>query len=473
MDPIVEKLQSLEPIARQLDPEEPLRRSLFTISEDYVHEFIGSLPSRKAFVKAECPQLKSLRVTDKGKSMDMLVSIVSNEVNHAGMNGASGGHMGYIPGGGLWLSSIGDMLAAVGNRYAGVSFSGKGAVIMENQLLQWMIELVGYPETAHGNIASGGSIATLIALTTARDHKKINAANVRQSVIYMTSQTHHCVKRALHILGLSEALCREVPVNHLFQLNVEVLNSLVIKDKATGLNPFLVIATAGTTNTGSIDPIDKIAAVCEQHDLWYHVDAAYGGFFMLVEECKGKFTGIERSDSVVLDPHKGLFLPFGIGVVLVKNRRALLEAHQADAVYMIDTMGADEINPSDCGPELTKHFRGLRMWLPLHYHGLNAFKACLREKLLLCQYFHREITRMGFETGPDPELSVTYFRFPAADKNEFNRRLVERLHEDGRVFFSSTVLDGDVWIRCAVLSFRTHLREVEIGLRMIGECLGR
>jgi len=471
MDADLEQLQHLESLSRQLDPGKSLRDHLTAMSFTHVSEFINSLPARKAYVKADCPELKKLEISDEGKSMDLLLKIVQNEVHHAGINAASGGHLGYIPGGGLWLSGMGDMLAAVGNRYAGLAFSGTGAVIMENQLLRWLCQLVGYPVTAHGNIASGGSMATLVALTTARDHHKINSANVRRSVLYFTSQAHHCIHKAIHILGLSEAVIREVQVNELYQMDVDALSQMIADDKLNGLYPFLVIATAGTTNTGAIDPLDQIADMAQSNGLWYHVDAAYGGFFMLLEEQKEKFKGIERSDSLVLDPHKGMFLPFGIGVVLVKDRNALLKAHHADAAYMVDTEGAEEINPADCGPELTKHFRGMRMWLPLHYHGVDAFRACLREKLLLCQYFHQEIKKLGFETGPSPSLSVTYYRYPAEDRNDFNKKLVEKLHEDGRVFFSSTVLDGEVWIRCAILSFRTHLEQVQLGIQMIKENL--
>lgn len=471
MDAVLEKIQNLESLSRQLDPGKSLRQHLAAMSFNHVNEFLNSLPSRKAYVKADCPGVKNLEVSDEGKSMDLLLKLIENEVHHAGMNGASGGHLGYIPGGGLWLSSMGDMMAAVGNRYAGVAFSGTGAVVMENQLLKWLCQLVGYPATAHGNIASGGSIATLIALTTARDHHQINSTNVRKSVLYFTSQAHHCIHKAIHILGLGEAVIREVRVNELFQMDTEALSTMIANDKDNGLNPFLVIATAGTTNTGTVDPLDEVADIAKANGLWYHVDAAYGGFFMMLEEERKKFKGIERSDSVVLDPHKGMFLPFGIGVVLVRDKIALLKAHHADAAYMIDTEGGEEINPADCGPELTKHFRGMRMWLPLHYHGLDAFRACLREKILLCQYFHREIKKMGFETGPDPSLSVTYYRYPAKDKNDFNKRLVEKLHEDGRIFFSSTILNGEVWIRCAILSFRTHLEQVQLGLRMIKENL--
>ncbi|HJW27900.1 MAG TPA: aminotransferase class V-fold PLP-dependent enzyme [Saprospiraceae bacterium] len=471
MNNLQESLKHLESRSRSLEPDEQTRHRIFDDVESYVHQFINSLPDRLAYIKADCPQLKNLAVTSTGKPLDALMQIIDQEVHHAGINAASGGHMGYIPGGGLWMSSIGDMLADVGNRYAGISFSGTGAVIMENLLLRWLADLIGYPATAHGNITSGGSIATLIALTTARDLNEIHATAVYQAVIYATAEAHHCIHKALHILGLQKAIFREVPMNDRFEMKVEDLKALIRQDRTSGLNPFLVIANAGTTNTGSIDPLDLIADVCADEKLWYHVDAAYGGFFMLVDSLKSKFKGIERSDSVVLDPHKGMFLPFGTGVVLVRDAKKLLTAHHADASYLIDTVGYDEINPSDCGPELTKHFRGLRMWLPLHYHGLDAFRACLEEKLLLCQYFHQEVQKLGFETGPEPELSVTYFRYPAPDKNEFNRHLVERLHRDGRVFLSSTILNGEVWIRCAILSFRTHLREVQIALEMIRENL--
>lgn len=468
---LIEKLSSLETRSRPLELTEEHRNKIFDASQAYTNAFIHSLPQRRAYIKADCPQLKHLEVAEEGKDFAALLDIIDTEVHHAGINAASGGHLGYIPGGGLWLSSIGDMLADVGNRYAGITFSGTGAVIMENKMIRWACDIIGYPNGAHGNISSGGSIATLTAITTARDKHQIDSGNVRRAVIYMTEQAHHCIHKAIHITGLSEAVIHYVPMNERHQMIADALKSRVEEDIANGLLPFLAIANAGSTNTGSIDPLDAIADICAAHGLWYHVDAAYGGFFMLVDEFRPKFRGIERSDSVVMDPHKGLFLPFGTGIVLVRDAKALLGAHHADASYLIDTVGYEEINPCDCGPELTKHFRGLRMWLPLQYHGLEPFRACLEEKLYLCRYFHEQIRLMGFETGPDPELSVTYFRYPAADRNAFNKALVEKLHRDGRIFFSSTELDGDVWIRCAVLSFRTHLREMDLGLEVIREAL--
>src|SRR4030095_12461973 len=354
---------------------------------DFANHFINTLPETKTYIKADFPKLKSLEITNEGKPFESLLDLIANEVNQAGINSASGGHMGYIPGGGLWVSSIGDMLAAVTNKNSSVFFSGQGAVMMENQLIRWLSGLMEYPLTAHGYLSSGGSMANLSAITVARDAHKINSENVTRSVIYFTDQVHHCIEKAIHINGLLECIQQKIPVSSGFQMDAELLEKQIIEDLQKGLLPFLIIATAGTTNSGIIDPLDKIADVCEKYGTWFHVDAAYGGFFMLVEEMREKFKGIERSDSLVLDPHKGFFLPFGTGVLLVRDGRNLIKSHSYDASYLMDDAGIHEISPSGCSPELTRHFRGLRMWLPLHFHGLNMFKACLREKLLLSKYF--------------------------------------------------------------------------------------
>ena len=361
------------------------------------------------------------------------------------------------------------MLAAATNRYAGIAYSSPGAVVIENQLIQWLNSVVGYPSSAHGNLSSGGSVSNQIAIQTARDFHKIYSGNVRQSVIYVTGRTHHSIHKAIHTIGLHEAVLRTIPVNDRYQMDTAALQHQIGDDQKEGLNPFLVIGTAGTTDTGAIDPLDALANICSEYNLWFHVDAAYGGFFLLVEEMRKRFKGIERSDSVVLDPHKTLFIPYGSGIVLIKNREALLDSYSSKAGYLKDTYGQEEINPSDSGPELSKHFRGLRMWLPLHLHGLQPFRASLEEKLLLCRFFHTEIEKMGFRTGPDPDLSITMFRYSDDENNELTQKLMDALHADGRFFFSSTVIHDQLWIRCAVVSFRTHMREIERALKMIRE----
>lgn len=468
---MIEKIKALERVARTLDPEPDARASLWQQTQDYVEDFLQHLDQRKAYLQADCPQLSELEIREEGRLMSEVLDIMKSEIDRAGINSTAGRHLGYIPGGALWVSALGDLLAAVSNRYAGIYYASPGGVLLENQLLRWLCQLVGYPATAHGNLSSGGSIASLIALTTAREVHQIRSHNVRCSVIYYTAQMHHCLHKAIQIVGLGECICRVIPVNPKFEMDSDYLRQQLSQDVAEGLSPFLIIATAGTTDTGAIDPIDEIAELSKEYHTWYHVDAAYGGFFLLVASIKKRLQGIRKADSIVMDPHKGLFLPFGTGVVLIKDGQALVKAHTHEANYLIDAYGFDEISPADCGPELTKHFRGLRMWLPLHLHGLQAFRACLEEKIYLCQYFHEKIQQLGFEVGPPPALSVTLFRYPRPNINAFNKALLEAIHADGRYFMSSTLIEGETWIRCAVLNFRTHLREIDGALRMIADCL--
>jgi glutamate/tyrosine decarboxylase-like PLP-dependent enzyme len=471
LHPSLDQINEFEQLSRQLEPDATTRNHLFDLSSSYINQFLDSLPDTKTYIKAKWPRLESLLIENEGKSFESLLDIYKNEVNHAGINSASGGHLGYIPGGGLWICCIADMIAAATNKNSSVFFSGQGAVVMENQLIDWLCKVVGYPDNAHGYLSSGGSMANLSAITVARDVHQIDSGIIARSVIYTTDQVHHCIDKAIHINGLDESIQRIIPVNDQLQMDVNALDKSITDDLGKGLNPFLVIATAGTTNSGCIDPLNEIADICNKNKIWFHVDAAYGGFFMLLEEMKDKFRGIERSDSLVLDPHKGLFLPFGTGVLLVRNGKQLIKSHSYHASYLMDEAASEEISPSACSPELTRHFRGLRMWLAMHWHGLDVFKACLREKIQLCLYFQDKIQRLGFETRNTPELSVSVFRYPSPNSGDFNRELVETLHEDGRVFFSGTTIQGEFWIRCAVFNFRTHLREIDLGIAMIKECL--
>jgi aromatic-L-amino-acid/L-tryptophan decarboxylase len=239
----------------------------------------------------------------------------------------------------------------------------------------------------------------------------------------------------------------------------------------------LLIASAGSTNTGSVDPLPDLAQIAAHEGLWFHVDGAYGGFFVLCEEGRRILQGMDLSDSLVMDPHKTLFLPYGTGAVLVRDGERLFAAHHTTADYMQDTFEAiEELSPTDVSPELTKHFRGLRLWLSLQVAGVAAFRAALEEKLLLTQYFYEKIGETdGFEVGPPPDLSVAIYRYipPRGDPDAFNARLVEALQDDGRIFISSTMIDGRFMLRAAIVNFRTHLEEVDMALRVLRETAQR
>jgi aromatic-L-amino-acid/L-tryptophan decarboxylase len=468
----MQTIQELEHLARQLDPSEEERSIVLERTIDYVNQFLNPLSETPGYNgQNNFGKLSSIRVEETGKSIETILDILKTEVDASGINSASGRHLGFIPGGGLWSSSIADMLGDISNKYSGIAFSGPGSVKIESQVIRWMTGIVGYPSSAFGNLTSGGSIANLIAVKAARDFCQINSTNVKKTVIYFGEQTHHSVYKALNITGLHEAVLRKIPVDKNFRINIKELKQQVLADRAAGLTPFLVVASAGTTDTGAVDPLDEIADICAEHKAWFHVDAAYGGFFMLLDEMKEKLKGIERSDSVVLDPHKTLFLPFGSGVVLLRDVNKLLSSNSSRASYLADTEGMEDINPADTGIELTRPNRGLRMWLPLQLHGIAPFKACLQEKLALSNYFYEQISKLGFETGPQPDLTVSIFRYPGNEDDRINQQLINAIHEDGKVFLSSTIISGKLWLRCAVVGHRTHQREIDLALRMIEENL--
>ena len=473
MKDLIHDIKQLQLISEELEPTEVNRDHYFDLVRNFANQFINSLTSKKAFNQSTVNK-KSFSIASRTKTLPEIIDIFKNEISGKGINAASGGHLGYIPGGGIFSSSLADFMVAISNEYSGMYFASPGGVTMENQLIQWMSSIFGYPDTTIGNLTSGGSIANLIAMTAARDHHQIKGAKIEKSVIYLSEQTHHCIHKALRIIGLEDVILRHIQVDDRSRMIPENLKQQIQKDKKNGLLPFMIAASAGTTDTGAIDPLHVIADIAQSNQLWLHVDAAYGGFYILTDLKKALFKGIERSDSLVVDPHKGLFLPYGIGAVLVKNKEAVYHSHHATAHYMQDALEDDgPINPADVSPELTRHFRGMRMWLPLQLHGVKPFVACLEEKILLTSYVRKHLTESGFQLGPDPDLSVTYFWYEPKNKdtNEFNKKLLSFMHEDGRYFFSSTQIKDRFVIRVAILSFRTKLREVDLALKMINTCL--
>ncbi len=226
-----------------------------------------------------------------------------------------------------------------------------------------------------------------------------------------------------------------------------------------------MIASAGTVDTGAVDPLPQIAQLCRRYGAWFHVDGAYGGLFCLSEEGREILRGIDQADSVALDPHKTMFLPYGTGAVLVRDGRHLLDAFSASAEY-IRPLGPSDVGPSpaDLSVELTRHFRAMRLWLPLQIAGVSAFRAAQAEKLALARYLHARLSALdGFDPGPPPDLSVVAFRYepPSGSADAFNERLLRHVQEEGRVMLSGTRLDGRFTLRCAILSFRTHIEHVD------------
>lgn len=471
---LLEKLSILERESVALEPQNKELEKLTNEIVNYGHNYLNNIDKINAFSgeDAKGDLLKSNPFTEEGRELSQLLNIIKKDVDTPGINPASGNHLGYIPGGGIYPSAMGDYLAAVVDKYAGVFYASPGAVQLENMVIRWMADMVGFPKTALGNLTSGGSIANLIAIVAARDAKGINSEKVKKGCIYLTKQAHHSVHKAIRIAGLQEANLREIEVDKEFKMNTNHLKTQLQEDLSQGLIPFLVIGSAGTTDTGAIDPLNDIATACAKNNLWFHVDAAYGGFFMLVDSQKEKFAGIEKADSVTIDPHKGLFLSYGSGAIIIRDVEALKKSHYYEANYMQDvTEVFEEPSPADLSPELTKHFRGLRMWLPLQLFGVRPFRKALEEKILLTQYFYQKVQELGFEVGLKPELSVGIYRFTKGVKNpnEFNQQLIKSIQDDGRIYISSTTIDGVFWLRIAILVFRAHLKNIDAFLEILEE----
>lgn len=469
IDAILNQLNKLSTSSGELDINKSERTEIINQVAEYANQFISGLHKVKGFTEKS---VGDLSIKNKKQSFSQLLQLYQTEVAENGINAASPKHLGYIPGGGVFTSAVADFIVAVTNPFSGAYYASPGAATMENEVIDWLKSVFLFPDNSVGCLSSGGSISTLIALTAARDRFKIKNNKIQSSVVYLSEQVHHSTQKALRIIGLEDVIIRFLPLNHEHKIIPANLQKLIENDKATGLNPFLIIATAGTTDTGAIDPLDNLADIAARFKLWFHVDAAYGGFFILTSK-KELFKGIERADSLVVDPHKGLFLPYGVGAVLVKDSDAVLHSHFYTANYMQDGHNEELLkSPANLSPELTKHFRGLRVWLPLQFHGIEPFVSCLEEKLLLVKYFRYKLTHIGFCLGPEPDLSVSYFWYPfESDSDVKNRQLMDVIHKDGSVFLSSSVIDERFVIRIAILAFRTKKETIDEAVTMIERSL--
>jgi glutamate/tyrosine decarboxylase-like PLP-dependent enzyme len=477
---MLDPLPALEGRARTLEPGPAERARVLEAVLAYSERFLESLPEAPVFTPSadEGAGLYDAPLSEEPADVAAVLDLFDEHVVRPGLNPAAPGHLGYVPAGGLYYAALGDFLASVTNKYAGIVMAGPGAVRLERQVLRWLGDVVGYPATMAGDLTSGGSSATLSAVVTAREAHRLSPADYEQAVVYLTAQAHHCVAKALGVAGLKGCVRRIIPVDERYRMQVPALEAAVRADRDAGRYPWLVVGSVGTTNTGAVDPLGAIAAVAGEHGLWFHVDGAYGAIFALCPEVKPRLAGLERSDSLVMNPHKGLFLPYGSGAVLVRDGRKLYDAFQYDALYLQDqnTLSRnEEYSPADLSPELSRNFRGVRLWLPLKLLGIGAFRAALEEKLLLARYAYEALRRLdAFEVGPEPDLSVVLFRYrpERGDANAFNRALALAVQHDGRVFLSTTTIDGRYWLRFAVLSFRTHREHIDRALAVLQEKAG-
>ena len=447
----------------ELTPESMLQMGETAVKA--VVDHIINLPSAPRSNLANSADIvRSLRESspEEGEDFESLLDFFMNKIIPVSINTPHPAYLGYIPGGGLYASAIADFLGAATNRFTGAWFAAPAAARLEANVLEWFAQWMGYPQSARGILTSGGSLANFSGVVAARKH--LLGDDISRGILYASNQTHHSTMKVALLAGIPERNIRLLDVDNNFRAIPDKFETSIKKDLKKGLKPFFLVGNAGTTNTGAVDPLPELADIATKYGLWYHIDAAYGGFFNLCKEGKKILRGLERSDSIVLDPHKGLFVPYGSGSLLVKDGELLRRAHILTAEYLQDhTTPEGEFNASEYSPELSRSYRGLRVWLPLKLFGVKAFRENLAEKLHLTKWmYQRFLEEPGFECVAVPDLSVIAFRYHPQNGNvdTFNRQLVERIVKSQKLFLSSTLLNGEFVIRVCILSFRTHQPEV-------------
>ena len=374
------------------------------------------------------------------------------------------GYFAFIPASSTFAGALGDLIAGALDIDAGSWTSASGPSRLELIVLDWFRSWIGYPQGAEGVLVSGGSAANLTALACARE--TLVGPGSATAVAYASDQTHSSIGRALRTLGFAPDRVRTIPSDGCFRVRLDALRAAIDADARAGLRPLIVIANAGATNTGAIDPLPELADVCARHAMWLHVDAAYGGFVALSEHGRLALRGLELADSVTLDPHKWLHQPIECGCVLTRRPGLLTRAFATAPDYLEDYRSA-EVDFCDRGLQLTRGARALKIWLSLNTFGVGAFRAAVDRALALARHVaHRIAADPELELLCPPELGVVCFRRVCAgcDQHELdliNADLVARLEATGHSLVSSTRLDGRYAIRMCIMNHTTSKRDVD------------
>jgi aromatic-L-amino-acid decarboxylase len=441
-----------------------------------VVEHIASLPDQPAVGDVLAEDLcRALRepAPEHGTALEELLDRLFGDWIPRSFNSAGPGYLAYIPAGGIFPAALADLIAGATNRYTGVWRAAPALVQLEANVLDWFRDWMGLPSTTRGLFTTGGSMSIFNAILCARE--RLLGPEIRSGVLYTSTQAHASVLKSARLAGILSDQVRMVPVDEQFRMQVDALGSEIDRDRRRGRRPFLVVSTAGTTNTGAVDPLDQIADLCSRAGLWHHVDGAYGAFFHMVESLRPLLAGLPRADSLTLDPHKGLFLPYGTGALLVRDGSALRAVHGVHASYMPAAVDEEFYDPAQYGPELSRGFPGLRVWLAIKTFGAARFRAAIAEKRDLAVAAAERLAReSGIALVARPQLSLFAFRLEPPDlapvtADEATRRLLERVNARGRVFLTGCTVDGRFLARLCVLSFRTRRRHVEAAVDQIIE----
>lgn len=441
---------------------EAMRNFGYRIVDMLVAHF-DNLPDKPVTEKTDPSVLDQLLyepIPEEGTSPEEVLTQVEQDVFANMMHVDHPQFLAFVASPSNYVSAMADALTSGFNPFLGTWMEAAGPTAVELATIDWLRQLCSLPEEAGGLFVSGGSMANLTALATAR-HIRLGD-QCHEAVIYASDQTHSSITRGLKVLGFrSEQICI-LASDTSYRIPVETVKKQIIQDRKEGKHPFCIIANAGTTNTGAIDPLNRLADLCREEDLWLHADGAYGAAAVITEEGRTLLAGLDRVDSMTLDPHKWLFQPYEIGCVLVRDRRHLRKTFHVSPEYLQDLEGTQEdINLSDYGIQLTRSFRALKLWMSIKVFGLMAFRQAVTHGLNLARIAEEMLNEMsGWEIVTPAQMGVVTFRYvphglsPEAT-DIFNRELVDPILADGFALVVSTVIKKRTVLRFCTINPRT------------------
>jgi aromatic-L-amino-acid decarboxylase len=429
--------------------------------------------------RAQTERLLRTALPEQATPVSELVEILARDVFPNALKSDHPRFYAFVPSPTNFVSVIGDLLISGHNLFAGHWMAASAAGQIEINVIDWLNELVGFPVKAGGGIlVSGGSMANLSAIATARE-ARLGGPN-ENAIVYCSDQTHSSMAKGLRILGFRADQKRTIATDDGFRLSVPALEAAIAADRAAGRLPFCVVANGGTTNTGAIDPLGALADLCAREKLWLHVDGAYGAAAVITERGRTALAGIERADSITLDPHKWLFQPYELGCLLVRDATTLQKAFRVEdedhADYLEDVTRwvKNDVNFYECGIQLTRSFKALKLWLSMRAFGLGEFRRGIEVGFEMADHAERTLRAAGtWEIVTPSQMGIVTFRWrddsrTAAQIDAITRATVDLMREDGYALVMSTALGGRPVLRLCPINPGTNSEEIEETTRRLG-----
>lgn len=444
---------------------------------DLIIEHFETLPDKSAtrnLRRAELEKRFRESMPQTGSSAEKVLDELQQKMWDAFMHPDHPRFFAFIPTPTNFVSVMGDALASGLTVFAGTWLEASGPAEIELVTIDWLRQACGFPETAGGLFVSGGSVANITSLAVAR-HIRLND-QTQGAVIYCSNQTHFAIQRGLGILGFQPDQLRKLNCDEDFRIDLRELKSAVAADRAAGKNPFCVVANAGTTNSGAIDPLPELSKFCKAENLWLHSDGAFGAAAVFSERGRLLLKGLGEVDSLALDPHKWLFQPYEIGCVLVRDRSWLKETFHLLPEYMKDVAATDEeINFCDYGIQLTRTFRALKLWMSLKVFGSDAFAAAIDYGIEMGEFAGSLISEMeNWEIVTPPQLAIINFRYAPKgisieDANDLNYQITQQMLRDGYAMIVTTQITGKIVLRFCLINPRTTQQDVRETLNRLDQ----